>query len=281
MLDIKEVESLITLLEDDIWRFRLRAAEALALTKDSRAVQPLMKRLLTDEEWIVRCEAAASLAKLGDLKAIESLEKAVEDENLDVREASLKAVRNLIDGLDYGQKVTLFCGRCQCRFEADQILLSPLKRIFKDEGTSIIENVEITPPTNHTKFRVFCLKCPVIPPEGDPEKVILVLDSLLNRPFTYNAGIWFFNWFSRKTVFVFNEIWIVKANDFDIEEFVMRLRNDMDEQWRTKLRAVPVYLNPESDLSQAKQNLLRDTFHEIKPLTEDKCKLILKSIDAT
>jgi hypothetical protein len=70
----------------------------------------------------------------------------------------------------------------------------------------------------------------------------------------------------------------VNADDFDIEEFVMRLKNDIDERRRKRLSSIPVYLNSESGLSQAKQNLLRDTFNKIKPLTKDKYNTALKSI---
>jgi HEAT repeat protein len=71
---------LIDLLGDPDWKVRYRAAEALGLMKEKRAVRPLIG-LLSDEKDHVRYMAAKSLGSLGSPEAREALEARVSDEN--------------------------------------------------------------------------------------------------------------------------------------------------------------------------------------------------------
>lgn len=75
---------LIELLRDPDWKIRYRAAEALGMIEDKRAVGPLIG-LLSDEKDHVRYMAAKSLGMLKDPAAVEPLKRCLTDENPYVR----------------------------------------------------------------------------------------------------------------------------------------------------------------------------------------------------
>jgi len=71
---------LIELLGDPDWKIRYRAAEALGMMKEKRALSPLIG-LLSDEKDHVRYMAAKSLGALGSQEARGALEARLSDEN--------------------------------------------------------------------------------------------------------------------------------------------------------------------------------------------------------
>jgi HEAT repeat protein len=83
-------DRLIDLLGDPDWKVRYRAAEALGLMKENKAIEPLIK-LLSDEKDHVRYMAVKSLGLLNDPAALDSINKCREDENLYVRKIAENA----------------------------------------------------------------------------------------------------------------------------------------------------------------------------------------------
>lgn len=77
-------EELIRLLDDQDWKVRYRAAEALGIMKYRGAVGPLIN-LLTDEKDHVRYMAAKSLGLIGDPAARDALDACAQDHNPYVR----------------------------------------------------------------------------------------------------------------------------------------------------------------------------------------------------
>jgi HEAT repeat protein len=65
------VEILIEYLEDDDWLVREAAADLLGKIGDSRAVEPLMRRLRTDKDTGVKEIAIKSLGLIGDARPVE------------------------------------------------------------------------------------------------------------------------------------------------------------------------------------------------------------------
>ena len=72
------------------------------------------------------------------------------------------------------------------------------------------------------------------------------------------------NWFWYREPFDFDEVRIIDADDFEVEEFVMKIRNDADQWRQSRYHAIPVYIFPSAGLSQAKVNLLRGTFAKVE-----------------
>ena len=81
------VDHLIKILEGGYrWEVQKRAAWALGLTRDKRAVEPLILAL-KDEYFDVRGEAAIALGQIGDKRAVEPLIQAFKDGNKLVQES--------------------------------------------------------------------------------------------------------------------------------------------------------------------------------------------------
>ena len=79
---------------------RAQAAAALGLTRDQRAIEPLLAAL-KDPADAVQANAALSLGKLRDPRAVEALRLAFEDDNADVRRRAAQAL------LELGEDVTV------------------------------------------------------------------------------------------------------------------------------------------------------------------------------
>lgn len=77
-------ERLFSLLDDPDWKVRYRAAEALGIMNEKRAVIPLT-RLLSDEKDHVRYMAVKSLGQIGDKEATIHLGRLLKDTNPWVR----------------------------------------------------------------------------------------------------------------------------------------------------------------------------------------------------
>jgi HEAT repeat protein len=96
--DGRAAETLIESLNDRDGEVRRSAALALCHIPDSRALQPLLKRLWSDSDPQVRAKAALALCSLGDVRAVKSLAAALRgDKARDVREAAATALGRLGD----------------------------------------------------------------------------------------------------------------------------------------------------------------------------------------
>jgi len=91
-------DRLIVLLEDHDWKVRYRAAEALGMMVEKRAVRPLIERL-SDEKDHVRYIAVKSLGEICPEDAIKSIEPLLNDENPYVRRMADSVIRRLGESL--------------------------------------------------------------------------------------------------------------------------------------------------------------------------------------
>lgn len=272
-----EVGRLVDNLSDAIWRFRWKAADALGMLCDSRAVEPLISRVLTDEEWIVRWEAARALGKIRDPRALEPLVKASGDRNEDVRKVAAEALQKIIAGLKLEEKVSILCAKCICCFEEERAILTPFNRAYVKGCAEVLEEHRVTLSSYRFTFHTFCHRGHAIPSKA-VAKVVVILDRSFKLPLIYKPPTLVVNWFKHKEPFDFDEIWIENADEFDIEELVMRLRNDMHLRSRKRLSSIPVYLALRPGFSQARLNLLQDTFHNVKTLAEETCHALLEPV---
>ncbi|MBK8051050.1 MAG: HEAT repeat domain-containing protein [Anaerolineales bacterium] len=78
-----DTDRLVHSLNDESWKVRRTAAEALGETRDPQAVEPLIG-VLKDKDWNVRESAAEALAKIGT-PAVGPLIDALKDEDAWVR----------------------------------------------------------------------------------------------------------------------------------------------------------------------------------------------------
>lgn len=82
----------IAALKDKDSQKRIKAAEALAKSCDSRATNPLLAAARSDEDVTVRVAAVEALGRLGDKEAIDPLIESIEDADWRVRMALARAL---------------------------------------------------------------------------------------------------------------------------------------------------------------------------------------------
>jgi len=277
--DSRAVEPLINALEDENADVRWRAASTLGKIGDKRAVEPLIKAL-GDENAFVRGDAASALGKIGkdaveplikalgdrnervrknaafalgeikDLRAVEPLIKALGDEDEEVRENVKRSINNICKANK--EKIAskypdLICQNCLCRFKFYPALVpEPLS----EKGYYACRN---------------CEKDEFIYPV---KKVIVVLDKNIQGKdnYTHEKDILYVNWFNLKKPFDFDEISILNADDFDIQEFIMKIRNDVDESRAKNYKNIVVVIKQDlfQNLSENSRRLLKNTFKDIK-----------------
>ncbi|MDD1679113.1 MAG: HEAT repeat domain-containing protein [Methanomicrobiales archaeon] len=74
----EEFRFFIDMLSSPDWDRRYKAAQALGVRADDRAVDPLI-RSLKDEDWRVRQKAAWALGNIGDPRALQPLRRLMQD----------------------------------------------------------------------------------------------------------------------------------------------------------------------------------------------------------
>ena len=96
-LGVKKTEEcfpiLVNLLETDPdYGIRADAAGALGYLKDIRAFEPLVRAFYEDTQWLVRFSAAVSLGNLEDIRAKDVLLKALDSEEVVLKQAAISAL---------------------------------------------------------------------------------------------------------------------------------------------------------------------------------------------
>jgi hypothetical protein len=231
------VGPLIDALKEEELLVRSKAVKALGKIGDAGAVEPIIKAL-KDKASFVREKAAEALGEIGDPLAIEPLFAALRDNHPHVRreaQNALKIIHRNIPTEDFG----FICGKCFYRSKKHKVKISS----FNTFNYYACRNC-------HSNSYLI---------EGI-EKAVLSVDRNFEETSARDGGTLTVNWFKRKKPFDFDEIHIIDANDFDVEELVMKLKNDMDNKRRKRLHKTPVYLSPGLKISRAKMNLLNDNF---------------------
>ncbi|NIM13846.1 MAG: hypothetical protein GTO45_17520 [Candidatus Aminicenantes bacterium] len=241
------VAPLINALKDGDYLVRRNAAEALGKIGDAEAVE-LLINALKDEDYFVRSNAAGALGKIGDARAVEHLVtfyvwrlKSYDDREKTKKEAKevLEKIRSKIPI----ENRNFLCNKCYCRAERYEAIIP-----------TVINFNYYACRNCHSNFHLI---------QGI-EKIILLFDHSFVEAYVQNEETFTVNWFKRKEPFDFDEIWIKDANNFEVEELVMKLRNDPDNKRRKRLSSIPVYLSPGLKISRAKMNLLYDNFEVVK-----------------
>jgi hypothetical protein len=71
------------------------------------------------------------------------------------------------------------------------------------------------------------------------------------------------NWFWVNRTFDFDEVRIIDTDDFNLETFVVQVRNDNDKRRLARYGDIPVIISVKNPIMQSKINLLRDTFGNV------------------
>jgi len=94
----------------------------------------------------------------------------------------------------------------------------------------------------------------------DVREIIAVLDRDMEKRLIRKKSDIEVNWFMLNEPFDFDRIRILSADDFDVEQFVMMMRNDHDDERIARMKSIPVSISSGPDLSKNKINLLKMSF---------------------
>lgn len=255
------------------------AAYILGEIGNPAEIEVLIKAL-QDENPLVSLQAAESLGKIGDSRALRPLLSVLSTGRTGMSEKVIEAFANspsLKQALaDFNRKAsTFFCGQCLSRFNKQKVTsVSRHNLVFfscpKCNGVShIMEDIEKVIIVLDNKWVNGVFDYRELPQEPEkqgfriatPSNKEVLLDNM--RCVSGNQTL-YANWLEYRELFDFDEVWVKKVDGFDIDEFVMKVRNNTDTNRAKKLHLVPVYVFPNAGLSQAKVNLLRGTFARVE-----------------
>lgn len=94
-------------------------------------------------------------------------------------------------------------------------------------------------------------------------RIIAVLDNRLKRKNHQDDGILYVNWLELRTLFDFNEVRIVQADDEDVERFIVQLGNDTDPFRNFRYRQAICTVSSGCNLSENSMRILRQTFESV------------------
>jgi HEAT repeat protein len=242
---------------------RALCATILGDIRNSEATIPLVKHLQRDSSLDVRKECAISLGKIDDPTVLRDLLVALEDEDIKSDVARVLAKHRLIHkALRIFNKRAKKCYCSQCLHR-----LIAIKTVYDN---------------SHFTLSYICRHCHSVSKvvEG-VNHVILILDSNLpktppnNNLLSFqdmekasNKSSTYINWIWHKVPFDFDEVQIKNIGEFEIEEFIVKMRNDADSQRRKRFRNLPFKIYPGVNFTQAQINALKDTFRIIKSKKE-------------
>lgn len=263
------VESLIDTLRDLTLSLYVRAeaADALGELGDPRAVEPLLTLLTFDHPFVLK-HAITALEKIRGARAVEPLMEALSSNFPVVQTFAARALGNIVEDTDIIESFAGFTKSLDsaARIEAYDSIMKICKKAPRDDFNFFCTRcfhhyIKHEVPFNKTITYYACRNCHSSSYflKGI-EKVVLVVDRSVEQTYTRAVEILAVNWYKIKKPFDFDEIRINEKDDFDLEELAMKLRNDMDEERRSRLKEIPLFLAPGLELSPAKINLLKDNF---------------------
>lgn len=224
---------------------RDKAVIALGNIGDPRAVVPMLP-LLRDRNPKVCERTAEMLGQIPDPRAIGHILKACEGGFLD-KIAAAKALEKILwANKDIKEKQeTILCRECYSRF-GEYAIKTPL---FNDNRRIIFSA---------------CRNCGSGQYFDDADEIIAYLDKKMMKKHWQNDGKLFVNWLKVKIPFDFDSVVIMDVGEYEVEEFIMKIRNDNDSERVSRLKEIKVMLSPGCPLPQLKLNLLEETFGEVE-----------------
>ncbi|MCC6444479.1 MAG: HEAT repeat domain-containing protein [Armatimonadetes bacterium] len=237
---------LIAMLPNASAAVRQSACEALGQLEDREAVLPLIARLEDGQPEVCRT-AAGALEMLGDLRAVGPLFARLEDAD----EGVLQAVKSALDALTMPLEPYLqtgLCGECFSRLER-----TALERSFLSDSLSAVA----------------CRKCrradAVL---YDISYVVAVLNERMEKTFSAVNEIVSVNWLRHRQLFDFDEVYIIRASDEEVERFCVQVGNDTNPYRQGLYRKMRCVLPPSGSLSGNTVRILRSLFGEVETATD-------------
>ncbi|OPZ85990.1 MAG: putative lyase [bacterium ADurb.Bin429] len=250
---------------------RLAACQILGMLRDARAFPGLLARLGDDNEQ-VRTAACEALGQFGDQRAVADLLACVKDTHQPVRTAACRALRMLK------------------AVQATDILMSmvydntPESRELAFD--TLLEMKEVLEPCAHSFYCEACLarfiwkraevrgmgQAPYLVCRqcgksayalSDVNLVVAVLDHTLREPYRMDGTTARIHALAREDLFDFDAVEILRATDYEVERFCMRVGNDLDDERVRRYRQLLCQVWNHAALSESTVNVLRSMFGRV------------------
>lgn len=191
-----------------------------------------------------------TLGEIQDSRAIEPLLKISNaSKSTLVKEATQEAIKKIeLYNENMKQKLNLYCLNCYSNFIKNK---QPILHFL---------NSSLVPVCRNCKSNKNYLE--------NVKKVVLFLDDMEDS-YRFENGILNVNWFRVKRSIDMQEIAIIKGTNEDIAELVMKLKNDDDSERKKMYKHVPILIAKNLNISQAKINLLQNTFGNVHVVEKD------------
>jgi|GEM_PF-4618248 len=224
----------------------------------SEANATLVNLLKQNSGIKVQKECANSLGKIDDPAVLRDLLVALENQELEPDVASVIAKSPLIrKALKTFNKISkkCYCSKCLHRVIAKKSVYNKNHFIVSHICRKCGSVSQVVDAINHVVL-VLDSTLPAIPPNNN-------LLSLKEMDHKSHKSTLYINWVWHKDPFDFDEVQLKDNNEIEIEEFMVKLRNDTDDQRRRRIRSLPVKIYPNLVLTKAQSNALKDTFKKI------------------
>ncbi len=233
------VESIMELMKRDEAKLRLQAIKTLGEIGDNRPVPYLVKILKTDSSLAV--DVLISLGKIGDTMPLkdltEYLPSLTDGKTIEIALKTIDEILMVNRTLPETKK-DLVCSNCYHRFRQSELSI---------------------PGRNSIKFKA-CRGCMGSAAIEGIEKIVAIIDREMQGEFRKSGSTIEVNWLQLKYPFDFDEVKIIDGDDFDVERFVMTMRNDTDEERKNRMKSLKVFISGDVEISKNKRNLLEINF---------------------
>ena len=240
------IEDLILALNDYDSEPRRVALDAL-IRMDTLAVNAIIHAVKESDGNDVNDVKNQLIFALGEIRDARAREILVQTQETAIFDSLRQGAQDAIKKIDehsktLKQKSKLYCLTCFSHY----IQKTSFQKIFRSSAGPACRNCHSS--RNYIE---------------NVDKVILFLGET-DESYEFKDNILRVNWFKLKRPFDMHGIEILKGTNEDITELVMKFKNDDDAERKKMFKQIPVFIGTDLNISQAKINLLRNTFGNVK-----------------
>jgi hypothetical protein len=102
------------------------------------------------------------------------------------------------------------------------------------------------------------------------KRVVALLDTQMSQNYLLREGVLFVNWLLHRQSFDFDEVYIRRATDEDVERFASQAGNDTDPLQQPRYSPMRCLIWPEAELSENSLKILQHTFGRVERVRQEK-----------
>ena len=264
------IELLIELLKDSSYVARNSALITLGKFREKSAVDSIIKLMIQDEAKL-RLQAIRTLGEIGDNRPVPHLIKILKNDSAMAVDV-LTSLGNIGDTMPLMELLQYFPSLTD--EELKNLTLKTIDKILTANRTSLEGKTGLVCPVCYNRFQQFelsgpvrnsikfnaCRSCMGSEAIDGIETIVAVIDRDMTVNHITRGSDIEVNWLHFMRPFDINVLRIINADDFDVERFVMAMRNDTDAERRDRIKSVKVIISEVAEISKNKQNLLGMNF---------------------